>query len=319
MRASCPVARAIVIVRSPQASRRTRALFGVPGGGGNLDLIEAAGRAGLPFVLTATETGGALAAMAQAEVTGRARRVPDDAWPGAASVANGVACAFLDRAPLLVFTDSHAAAAAARSSISSSTSTALFAPITKWSGRLSPEARDAIARARIRRPCSTATRPRAPDCPGTMRDPRETSRPGRRSDRRPDTAADASPRDGNLQSPDLADLLSRRAQAAGHRRPRARAAAKMPLRSAVSRAPRRARDGHLQGQGRRPGRSSVLRRRVHARAHRAAARRRKRPIIGIGLDPVELLPRPWNYPQPIVYVGRWRVAETHMFHLPRSR
>lgn len=34
-----------------------RALFGLPGGGGNLDLIEAAGRAGLPFVLTATETG----------------------------------------------------------------------------------------------------------------------------------------------------------------------------------------------------------------------------------------------------------------------
>ena len=47
-----------------------RALFGVPGGGGNLDLIEAAGRAGLPFVLTATETGGAIAAIAQAEVTG---------------------------------------------------------------------------------------------------------------------------------------------------------------------------------------------------------------------------------------------------------
>ena len=47
-----------------------RALFGVPGGGGNLDLIDAAGRADLPFVLTATETGGALAAIAQAEVTG---------------------------------------------------------------------------------------------------------------------------------------------------------------------------------------------------------------------------------------------------------
>jgi len=31
-------------------------LFGVPGGGSNLDLIEAAAHAGLPFVLTATET-----------------------------------------------------------------------------------------------------------------------------------------------------------------------------------------------------------------------------------------------------------------------
>ncbi|HMF97662.1 MAG TPA: thiamine pyrophosphate-binding protein [Vicinamibacterales bacterium] len=45
-------------------------LFGVPGGGSNLDLIAAAGRAGLRFVLTATETGGAIAAIAQAEITG---------------------------------------------------------------------------------------------------------------------------------------------------------------------------------------------------------------------------------------------------------
>jgi acetolactate synthase I/II/III large subunit len=44
-------------------------IFGVPGGGSNLDVIAAAGRASLPFVLTATETGGALAAAAQAEVT----------------------------------------------------------------------------------------------------------------------------------------------------------------------------------------------------------------------------------------------------------
>src|SRR5262249_39577892 len=36
-----------------------RTLFGVPGGGSNLDLIAAAGRAGLPFVLTATETAAA--------------------------------------------------------------------------------------------------------------------------------------------------------------------------------------------------------------------------------------------------------------------
>ena len=34
----------------------TRAIFGVPGGGGNLDLIDAARRDGLPFVLTSTET-----------------------------------------------------------------------------------------------------------------------------------------------------------------------------------------------------------------------------------------------------------------------
>ena len=62
-------------------------------------------------MLTATETGGALAAMAQAEITGRPGACLTTLGPGAASVVNGVACAFLDRAPLLVFTDSHAGGA----------------------------------------------------------------------------------------------------------------------------------------------------------------------------------------------------------------
>jgi hypothetical protein len=83
----------------------TRAVFGVPGGGGNLDLVETAAQHGLPFVLTASETAAALAAMAQAEVTGAPGACLTTLGPGASSVVNGVACAFLDRAPLLVFTD----------------------------------------------------------------------------------------------------------------------------------------------------------------------------------------------------------------------
>lgn len=86
-----------------------RMIFGVPGGGSNLDLIEAAGRAGLPFVLTATETAGALAAMAQAEITGGCGACLTTLGPGVSSVLNGVACAFLDRAPLVVLTDAQTA------------------------------------------------------------------------------------------------------------------------------------------------------------------------------------------------------------------
>src|SRR3990172_10010076 len=37
-----------------------RGLFGMPGGGSNLDLLEAAARADVPFVLSHTETAGAL-------------------------------------------------------------------------------------------------------------------------------------------------------------------------------------------------------------------------------------------------------------------
>ena len=111
-----------------------RALFGVPGGGGNLDLIDAAGRAGLPFVLTATETAGALAAMGQAEVTGGPGACLTTLGPGAASVANGVACAFLDRAPLFVFTDSHASAGNGRYEHQQFDHQAFFRPIAKCDG-----------------------------------------------------------------------------------------------------------------------------------------------------------------------------------------
>ena len=127
---SVPVLADVIVRRLRRPDVRT--LFGVPGGGGNLDLIEAAGRAGLPFVLTATETGGALAALAQAEVTGRPGACLTTLGPGAASVVNGVACALLDRAPDLVFTDSHAASARAFQH-QQFDHPALFAPITKWS------------------------------------------------------------------------------------------------------------------------------------------------------------------------------------------
>ncbi len=119
------------------------AIFGMPGGGGNLDIIEAAGHAGLPFVLTATETGGALAAIAQAEITGKPGACLTTLGPGVASIVNGVACAWLERAPLIVITDGAPAPG---------THQALLAPVTKWSASVTPEnvdegMREAIAHA----------------------------------------------------------------------------------------------------------------------------------------------------------------------------
>src|SRR6188474_1822696 len=113
-----------------------RALFGLPGGGGNLDLIQAAGRADLPFVLTATETGSAIAAIAQAEITGAPAACITTLGPGAASVVNGVACAKLDRVPLLVITDSPATGAVFEHQRLDQH--ALLGSVVKWSGSLKP-------------------------------------------------------------------------------------------------------------------------------------------------------------------------------------
>jgi acetolactate synthase-1/2/3 large subunit len=35
-------------------------------------------------------------------------------------------------------------------------------------------------------------------------------------------------------------------------------------------------------------------------------------IIGIGFDPVEILPRPWKYRQPVISIARWEMAEDHV-------
>src|SRR5207245_5745219 len=35
-------------------------------------------------------------------------------------------------------------------------------------------------------------------------------------------------------------------------------------------------------------------------------------LIGVGLDPVELIPRAWTREQPIVYCGPWRVEDGHL-------
>src|SRR5438067_1292656 len=118
------------------------ALFGVPGGGSNLDLIAAAGRAGLRFVLTATETSAAIAAIAQAEITDRPGACLTTLGPGVASVVNGVACASLDRAPLIVFTD--APPTAEPFAHQRLDHRALLAPVTKWSATISPATADAV-------------------------------------------------------------------------------------------------------------------------------------------------------------------------------
>jgi acetolactate synthase-1/2/3 large subunit len=117
-------------------------VFGVPGGGSNLDTIDAAQRVGIRFVLTSTETAGAIATIAQAELTGRPGACLAGLGPGATSVVNGVACAFLDRAPLLVFADAHPASAGA-SQHQRIDQRALLTPVTKWTAVLTVDNVDA--------------------------------------------------------------------------------------------------------------------------------------------------------------------------------
>ena len=100
--AAANVAEAIVRRLADHGVRR---IFGVPGGDCSLDVIDAAPRAGIEFVLTRTESAAAIMAAATADLTGTPGVLMTTRGPGLANAVNGIACAALDRSPLLVLSD----------------------------------------------------------------------------------------------------------------------------------------------------------------------------------------------------------------------
>jgi acetolactate synthase I/II/III large subunit len=83
----------------------TRFVFGVPGGGPNLDVVGAAADAGMSFILTHTETAAAIMAATYADISGTPGALVVTRGPGLASAVNGVAHAALDRLPLVAIAD----------------------------------------------------------------------------------------------------------------------------------------------------------------------------------------------------------------------
>ncbi len=89
-------------------------LFGIPGGGSSLALIEAATRAKLEFILTRTETAAAIMAAVTGEMTGIPGVVLTGIGPGAASAVNGIAYAYLEKSPVVLITDGPASPSSRR-------------------------------------------------------------------------------------------------------------------------------------------------------------------------------------------------------------
>ncbi len=109
-------------------------MFGVPGGGSSLQLIAAAEDAGIPFILCKTETGAAIMAAVTGELSGAPGVLLTGVGPGAASAVNGIAYAHLERAPVILFCDGPAS-----SLHQAFDQNALYQPISKLQGRLTPE------------------------------------------------------------------------------------------------------------------------------------------------------------------------------------
>jgi acetolactate synthase-1/2/3 large subunit len=80
-------------------------MFGLPGGGSSLDLIDAAAKEGMVFHLTKREDSAVMMAAVTAELSGTPGVVLTTKGPGLANAVNGVAYAALDRSPVVLFTD----------------------------------------------------------------------------------------------------------------------------------------------------------------------------------------------------------------------
>ncbi len=119
---------------------RSDTLFGVPGGGPNLDVVGAANAAGMRFVLAHDETAAGIMASTYGLLTGGPSGVVVTRGPGATAVANGAAQATLDRYPLVVITDTVTAVQTPRVSHQRFDQRALFQPITVASTTASADA-----------------------------------------------------------------------------------------------------------------------------------------------------------------------------------
>lgn len=283
-----------------------RTLFGMPGGGSNLDLLRSAQQAGLPFVLSHTETAGALMACAQAEITRAPGACLATLGPGVASLVNGVAHARLDRVPLVVVTDGLPMADRGTYDHQALDHAACLAPLVKRTVLV--DARD-DARAATEAIATALAAPPGPvhlDCPSDV----ASAAPARDEGRRPVMATRATVTGAPVNLPTSRLAGSRRplviaglgvrtaAEAEGLRALCARRG--MPA-LVTYKAKGVVPDGH-------PSFAGVF---THAAPEEPFVRSADL-IVAVGLDPVELLPRPWTYPQPVVACGPWANDGRHV-------
>ena len=114
-------------------------IFGVPGGGSNLELLEAARAQGLPFVLCHQESAACIMAAVTGELGGAPGAVLSTLGPGVSASATGLAHAYLDRSPLIYLSDRHSASALGFATHQAFDHAAILGPVVKASLAVTPE------------------------------------------------------------------------------------------------------------------------------------------------------------------------------------
>ncbi len=138
-------------------SNGVRFVFGIPGGGSSVDLIEACRLEEIPFVLVQHETTAAMMAVVSGELTDSCGACISIMGPGATNLTSGAIYAYLERHPLLCFTETYGPGQGPLTSMQNIDHGAMFGPMCKASITL--DASDPGARIAEAIHIATAERP----------------------------------------------------------------------------------------------------------------------------------------------------------------
>ena len=124
-------------------------IFGYPGTS-NIELMEGARQRGVETILARREGTAAFMAEAFGMLTGRPGVCISTLGPGSTSLVNGVAAANLDRAPMIAISGQIGTAREQYFTHQVVQHELLFAPITKWTGRIEPGSVATVMRKALR-------------------------------------------------------------------------------------------------------------------------------------------------------------------------
>ena len=246
-------------------------------------------------MLTRGETAAAIMAATYGELTGRPGACVVTRGPGAASAVNGVAQALLDRAPMLIVSDAVRSGEAARVSHQRLDQQALFKPVTKWSVSVGPDGAHEAVAAAIEVACRAPAGPVHVDVDvdAGLELPMPPPAPTRDGDE-----ARARQLVAEARAPVVAIGVGARRAASAVRRALDGVACPIlttyKAKGMVSESSPSA-AGFLTGAT------------IEAQTLRYADL-----IIGVGLDPVELIPAAWPYEAPLLSLTEW-VADSSYF------
>ncbi|MDQ3947316.1 MAG: thiamine pyrophosphate-binding protein [Actinomycetota bacterium] len=272
-------------------------LFGMPGGGPNLEKIGAGAAAGMRFVLAHGETAACIMASTYGVLTGHPGVCVVTRGPGLASAVNGIAQATLDRYPLLLISDTVPAAQAARIPHQRLAQVALTTPATKWSTTLGFENAAEVARAAV----DVALRPPA----GAVHLDFDPTSPGDGS--RPPLAP--VPRRQRKMLDVARDLVS-----GAHKPIFLVGAEAIPWADSVRAAVQAADAPALttyQAKGLIPDSWPQAAGLFTNGAMERPVIEAADLIVAVGLDPVEPIPAEWGYPAPVVALHPWELTDPY--------